>query len=138
MRAELLLAALSLAVLPPLSGCAGNTGSSGAPGRNSAWIVGEPNSCSGSQVVAMTIKSVDGTSTVSGAASFLEEDTNPCAYPTAVDVPAGHHTIGIAYSNGNEVMFGALSLRAKAGQTYDISAHPVGTSYWFDARPRIE
>jgi hypothetical protein len=138
MRGERLLAAMSLAVLLSLGGCASNTSSSGVPSKHSAWIVGEPDSCSPSRTVALTIKSVDGTSTVSGSAAFLEKAADPCTFPTWVAVPAGYHTIGVLFTAGSDVVFGAFSLSAEAGRTYDISAHAVGSAYWFEARPRME
>jgi hypothetical protein len=51
-------------------------------------------------------------------------------------VPPGHHTIGIAYTAGQDVMPGAFSLNVTAGRIYDVSAHAVGASYWFEAKPR--
>lgn len=137
-RPSRVLAATSLATLIALNGCAGHRGSSGAFDRNSARIVGDLNSCSPSQTVAMTIKSVDGSSTVSGVASHIEGATDPCTFPSHIDVPPGYHTIGVAYTAGDGVMFGSFSLTAEAGKIYDISVHASGTSYWFDARPRIE
>ena len=138
MRAERSLAAMCLAVFLTLTGCASNTPSSGARSKNSAWLVGDRNSCSQSQAAALTIKSVDGTSTVSGSAAHLEKAADPCSFPTYVDVPVGYHTIGVLFTEGHEVVFGAFSLTVEAGRTYDISAHAVGTAYWFEARPRAE
>lgn len=132
------LAATGLAAVLLSSGCASKTPSSGGPGRDAAWIVGDSDSCTPSKGTALTIKSVDGVSTVSGAVSFLEEGTEPCSFPTQVHVRPGYHTIGIVYRDGDEVMFGAFSVTAEAGRVYDISAHPVGNSYWFESKPRLE